>query len=604
MSNTNELRAKAHWPPGWNAARFVGLAGSWLPILRTDSELESIRRNFLDRINARHFETYSDDDDVHDLDRVIVRDCARAWRGILHPRSERLAGFSVLQGLVDVAAGRERPDLGEGFWAEVCHLLLGLEGLIRLHQADSLLFHKGLSGREAAVMRSAELDRLSVVLNQAQSRFAGGLDPDIIKQRRLRVEKIRHELQATEDDWLDWRWHIRNLATGTERLSRIANITDTERRCLDDASAAGIPVAVTPYYASLFGDEPGDTDRAVRAQVIPPESYVRGFTQDAGGCGPYDFMRESDTSPVDLVTRRYAAIAILKPLNTCPQICVYCQRNWEIESPESSMATSGSDRMENAVGWLRNHPGIHEVLVTGGDPLMMDNRALSRILKAIAQISHVERIRIGTRTPVTLPMRIDDETASMLGSFRIPGVREICLMTHVEHPSEVTPDFVEAVSRLRDAGVPVYNQLVYTFFVSRRFEAACLRRLLRRSGVDPYYTFYPKGKRETAEYRVPIARLLQEQKEESRLLPGLARTDEAVYNVPGLGKNYLNSWQHRDLISIRPDGARVYEFHPWEKKISSQDTWVGEDVPIIEYLSRLASIGEDPSDYDSIWYYF
>jgi lysine 2,3-aminomutase len=201
-------------------------------------------------------------------------------------------------------------------------------------------------------------------------------------------------------------------------------------------------------------------------------------------------------------------------------------------------------------------------------------------------------------------MRFTRVLVKILASYIIPGKREVCVMTHIQHSYEVTPELVRATSRLRRAGIPVYNQLVYTFHVSRRFEAAALRRLIRLCGVDPYYTFYPKGKDETRDYRIPVARLLQEQKEESRLLPGLARTDEAVFNLPGLGKNHLNAWQHRDLISINPDGARVYEFHPWEKKITPRNTYVGTDIPILDYLHRLEEIGEDISEYESIWYYY
>lgn len=105
-------------------------------------------------------------------------------------------------------------------------------------------------------------------------------------------------------------------------------------------------------------------------------------------------------------------------------------------------------------------------------------------------------------------------------------------------------------------------------------------------------------------YRVPIARVMQEQKEEARLLPGTRRTDEPVYNLPGLGKNYIRAVQHRDLISIRPDGAHVYEFHPWEKNVVQRKAYVGTDVPIMEYLQRLASVGEDVGEYQSIWYYY
>jgi lysine 2,3-aminomutase len=99
--------------------------------------------------------------------------------------------------------------------------------------------------------------------------------------------------------------------------------------------------------------------------------------------------------------------------------------------------------------------------------------------------------------------------------------------------------------------------------------------------------------------------LLQEQKEEARLLPGLSRTDEAVYNVPGLGKNYLRANSHRDLISILPDGSRLYEFHPWEKNISNAaKTHLSEDVPILDYLYKLDAIGENIHDYGTIWYYY
>ena len=201
-------------------------------------------------------------------------------------------------------------------------------------------------------------------------------------------------------------------------------------------------------------------------------------------------------------------------------------------------------------------------------------------------------------------MRITNALASFLASLRIPGRREVCLVTHVEHPYEVTPELLGAVDRLRRHGISVYNQLVYTFYVSRRFEAACLRRLLRRCGVDPYYTFVPKGKEETRSYRVPLARLMQEQQEESRLLPGLRRTDEVVYNVPGLGKNHLRAIQQRDMVSVLPDGSRVYEFHPWDKEIVKREPYLGKDIPILAYLNRLAEPGEDPEDYRSIWYYF
>jgi lysine 2,3-aminomutase len=288
-----------------------------------------------------------------------------------------------------------------------------------------------------------------------------------------------------------------------------------------------------------------------------------------------------------------------------PQICVYCQRNWEIDDAMEPGAMAPEKRINAAVEWLRSHPAIHEVLLTGGDPLAMSDSEIEHILNLVAGIPTVERIRIGSRTPITLPMRTTDSLTDILARFREPGRRQIAVVTHAQHAYEITPETVLAVDRLRKKGIPVYNQLVYTFFASRRFEAVFLRRTLTKIGIDPYYTFNTKGKEETAEYRVPIARLLQEQKEEARLLPGLSRTDEAVYNVPGLGKNYLRASIHRDLISILPDGSRLYEFHPWEKNISTAArTHLSEDVPILDYLHKLDAIGENIHDYDTIWYYY
>jgi lysine 2,3-aminomutase len=264
---------------------------------------------------------------------------------------------------------------------------------------------------------------------------------------------------------------------------------------------------------------------------------------------------------------------------------------------------AAESEIDTAVAWINAHPAIREVLVTGGDPFIMSDRQLERLLTKLADIPHVDLIRIGTRTLVTMPMRITDRLSALLGRFREPGHRDIAVMTHIEHPYEITPETVRAVDKLKRNGIGVYNQQVYTFFVSRRFETTSLRILLRRIGIDPYYTFMPKGKTETDEYRVPLARILQEQKEEARLVPGLRRTDEAVFNVPGLGKNYLRAAQHRDLLTVFPDGRRVYEFHPWEMNLVSCQTYLYKDVAVLDYLNRLAEIGEKPEDYDSIWFF-
>lgn len=585
---------------------FLSISEKWNSILRSGTGIEEKRVMLLHHINHSHFISYSDrNDDMHDLDLVIIRDCARAWRGILHPRSERLAGFSVLNELINTAEGRPDRTIAEAFWADICYLTRAIEGRFRLHENAVFSFSNAgnLKGRDAASVRSGELDAIYKYLSGQMKTYRSGLDPEINSGRNINIKKILSAAGGRKSDWNDWKWQMRNIARDSRTLAGYAELSREEIINIDRACTAGIPFGVTPYYSSIFRSPDSGEDRAVRAQVLFPASYMDSC---GGSRSSYvdDFMLETDTSPADLITRRYPGIVILKPYNSCPQICVYCQRNWEIKGPLEKGSLASDEQIAEAVKWISEHEAVSEVLVTGGDPLVMSDSRIKKILSKLSQITHIERIRIGTRTPVTLPMRFTDELCDILASYRLPGKREIALITHIQHPLEVTPDLVRAVEKVKSRGISVYNQLVFTFYISKRFEAVSLRNLIRLCGVDPYYSFYPKGKLETADYRVPVARMLQEQKEESRLMPGLVRTDEPVYNVPGLGKNHLNAWQHRDLISINRNGSRVYEFHPWEKKVADQRTYVGEDIPLLEYLQRLESIGEDISEYESIWYYF
>lgn len=218
-------------------------------------------------------------------------------------------------------------------------------------------------------------------------------------------------------------------------------------------------------------------------------------------------------------------------------------------------------------------------------------------------MEHIERIRIGTRTPVTVPMRITDSLVNMLKKYHQVGRREICIVTHFEHSYEVTPEAAQAVQKLRQQGFNIYNQQVFTVENSRKFETLALKRAMKLIGVQAYYTFVAKGKKETLAYRAPIARIIQELKEESRLFPGMLRTDHRVFNVPGQGKNYVFSTDH-EVLMILPNGARIYEFHPWEKPMMPVKPYLHEDIPIYDYLQEMKRRGEDINEYRTIWYYF
>ncbi|MBT9149009.1 MAG: KamA family radical SAM protein [Dehalococcoidia bacterium] len=575
-------------------------------IAQKGSSIDGLRSELSGLVHQMEFNATQDvtHRDVASLARV--RDCAQVLKNMLKKRADDLAGFSMVQAIWDIGTNTPRPDLGPAFYAELLYLLRGLEGQgpRKAFENVHLSGISQLKGRPASIERSAQLDDLGAEINRWLPRYPYGLHKEAVKRRKGRRDKILKVLGASLKEWQDWHWQIKHIVRDVESLDRLVQLTAQQKQAVTKACQNRLPFGITPYYLSLMDEELSDRDASVRAQVLPPMDYVMRLSavQDRSSL---DFMREEDTSPFDLITRRYPAICILKPFNTCPQICVYCQRNWEIDEAMDSKAFAGMDQIEAAIKWIGDHPAIHEVLITGGDPVAMEDATLLDILEKVAAIPTVERIRIGTRTPVTIPMRITPELADIVGRFRELGKREVCVVTHVQHPYEITPDMVTAINQFRMRGIPVYNQLVYTFYISKRFAAVALRRYLRLIGIESYYTFNTKGKEETLTYRVPLARLMQEQQEEARLMPGIVRSDEAVINLPRLGKHYLKLREQRDLLSILRDGSRVYEFLSWEKNISENTpTYVYTDVPILDYLERLEQVGETVSDYETVWYYF
>ena len=575
-------------------------------IMVSDDLLEKKRRKIRNLLNTMLINTYDDNPDLPSLSWMLTRDAILVFRNIISRRSEKVAGFSFLGYLNDlIHVGEISSPPSPDFFAELSHLINGISGQADVYPKIPPAFSK-YRGEKAAKLRSIDLSRMARSVEKFSRRYPSGLDDSAKRRRYNNKLRILRHFKATDFEWSYWRWHIRHIITDAKTLKKLIRLTDEESEAVKLAQKHKIPFGITPYYLSLMDYEPGQgRDDAVRAQVIPSLKYIQKLKEfKALDESSMDFMLERDTSPIEGITRRYPQIVILKPVLTCPQICVYCQRNWEIENVYSRAAILPKPKLEKAIEWIAQTPEINEVLVTGGDPFILSNDRIESLLYKLSRIKHIQRIRIGTRTPVSLPQRITDSLVKDINHFHIPGKREILIVTHVEHPYEITHNSMEAVQRFRRYGIEVYNQMVYTFFNSRKFEAAALRHTLRLIGITPYYTFATKGKEETDDFRVPIPRMLQEQKEEARLMPGTVRTDEIVFNVPRLGKNYLRAIQHHDVISILPDGRRVYEFHPWEKKLALADTYVYTDVSIYRYLQRLKAIGENIADYKSIWYYY
>ncbi|MGA8179359.1 MAG: KamA family radical SAM protein [Desulfobacterales bacterium] len=577
-------------------------------VIVSSTTVEEIKDNVRTWLSDILAETYKNNSNIKPLEYILVHDAINVFRRILSDRSEKLAGYSFIGYLVTLLTASddevfERPSAG--FFVELERLVRGIMGTTGIYNTKMPAFSKH-EGRKAARMRSADLSRMARESQKFMNSYTCGLENDAVRRRSRNKARIINFFGITDLEWEKWKWHLKNSIRDADTLKKLVKLTDEEYEAIRRARDLKIPFAITPYYLSLMDlDSGGHRDKVIRAQVIPSLNYVNKLAEHKHNQEhSMDFMLEYDTSPIEGVTRRYPNVVILKPVMTCPQICVYCQRNWEIEDVDSASATLSKSKLEAALDWIKNTPEINEVLITGGDPLLLSNQKLESIVSRVAANPKIVRIRIGTRTLVTMPQRITESLVRGLSRFQIPGKREVVIITHFEHSYEITPQSMAAVQKFRRNGMEVYNQLVYTYYNSRKFEACFLRQQLRLIGVTPYYTFNTKGKAETNDFRVPIARLMQEQKEEARLMPGTVRTDEIVFNVPGLGKNYLKASQHHDIISITPDGRRVYEFHPWEEKLALANTYLYKDVSIYEYLKRLKSDGQDISAYRTIWYYY
>ncbi len=582
-------------------------------ILTSDKDIADIRNHIYYYLSKREMDILSADNHLHVLENATIQQAITACKNIFGPINEKHTGISSLEILVKLAQNKfDTPEneVSPAFLMEFIMLFKALEGNSRIYQnipvTDEIPAFLELHGREAAIKRMELLDGISAKQLSFINKFPSGLQDNVIEKRKNNKKRILDYFNAEDEQWDDYIWQTTHVIKTAKPILDLIDLTDEYKEAVKIAEDNKIPFGITPYYLSLMDKELDATDdHAVRSMVLPPLDFVNAMVDHRTDRDmAFDFMGEHDTSPVDLVTRRYPRIAIVKPFNTCAQICVYCQRNWEIDECLDPHAMASKSTIDSAFSWLDDHPSVGDILITGGDPLVMKDSQIERMLQICSEKDQVYRVRFGTRTPVVMPQRWTDSLLEMMEKYHNPTQLEIAIVTHFEHSYEITPEALQAVQKIRKAGISVYNQEVFTIENSRRFESVKLRRDLKSIGIDPYYTFNMKGKGETKRYMVPIARLLQERKEEARLLPGLDRTDEPVFNVPRLGKNHLRASQDHKLVMIKPNGSRIYEFHPWEKNISAVPSYNYTDVPIYNYLEELLKRGEDVMDYHTIWYYY
>lgn len=353
---------------------------------------------------------------------------------------------------------------------------------------------------------------------------------------------------ATEAEWRDWRWQQRHVIRTPEALEARFPITAEER--LGIASTEGIfRLGITPYYAALM-----DRDHAwcpVRRQSIPLPSEAHTRPEELS-----DPLGEDHHRPVPSIVHKYADRVLFLALDRCSVYCRHCTRR-RLTGQESTDLDRTT--MEQGLAYVRAHPEVRDVLISGGDPFLLSTERLDTLLRELRAIPHVELIRIGTRVPVCNPFRVDDALARALRAS------EAFVVTHFNHPKELTAEAREACERLVDHGVPVENQTV----LLRRLNSSAriikdLNHRLLRVRVRPYYLHQGDLAEGLDHLRTPLAKGIEILEQLRGHTSGLAVPHLAVDLPDGGGKvtvqpTYVVSQSEVDTTFRNHKGA-IYRY--------------------------------------------
>ena len=325
--------------------------------------------------------------------------------------------------------------------------------------------------------------------------------------------------RASDAEWRDWRWQLRHSVRSLEELARVIPLTEDERRGCEETSGI-FRLGISPYYLGLI--DRGHPFCPVRMQAIP----VRAEAQTHPG-ELRDPLGEDRHRPVRAIIHKYPDRVLLLALDHCSVYCRHCTRR-RITSGEEGGITR--EELQEAIAYLRRHPEVRDVLVSGGDPLLLSTARLSELLEQIRSVPQVEIVRIGTRIPVCLPMRVDDELAETLRRFA-----PLFVVTHFNHAKEITPEARAACELLVDHGIPVENQAVLMRRVNS--SARAIKDLMQKCltmRVRPYYLHQMDVAEGLEHLRTPLSSGVEILRELRGFTSGLAVPHLAV-DLPGGG---------------------------------------------------------------------
>jgi lysine 2,3-aminomutase len=311
-----------------------------------------------------------------------------------------------------------------------------------------------------------------------------------------------------DEKWNDWRWQLSKRLNTVEDFEQILPLTDSEKKALN--SQGLFRVDITPYYASLI--DPDDAHDPIRLQVIPQADEILPFTGMME-----DSLAEDRHSPVPGLVHRYPDRVLMLVTTQCASYCRYCTRSRIVGDPSATFSHGDFDAQ---IDYIKHTPQVRDVLLSGGDPLTLAPKVLEELLTRLREIPHVEIIRIGSRVPVFMPMRVTDELCDMLQKFH-----PLWMNIHVNHPNEISKELADACDKLSRAGIPLGNQSVLLAGINDCVHIQ--RKLVQdlvRIRVRPYYLYQCDLVEGAGHFRTPVAKGIE-------IIEGL-RGHTSGYSVP------------------------------------------------------------------------
>lgn len=296
---------------------------------------------------------------------------------------------------------------------------------------------------------------------------------------------------VTDEQWNDWKWQVKNRIETLDELKKYLNLTAEEEEGVAK-SLQTLRMAITPYYLSLI--DPNDRNCPVRKQAIPTGAETHQSAADL-----LDPLHEDEDSPVPGLTHRYPDRVLFLITDMCSMYCRHCTRRRFAGQTDGE---SPSERIQRSIDYIAKTPQVRDVLLSGGDALMVSDKMLESIIQRLRAIPHVEIIRLGTRTPVVCPQRITDDLVNMLKKYH-----PIWINTHFNHSKEITPESTEACARIANVGIPLGNQSVLLRGVNDC--VTTMKKLVQnlvKIRVRPYYIYQCDLSMGLEHFRTPVSK--------------------------------------------------------------------------------------------------